>query len=66
MHEKRTYGFKPCGLRGFCLGSVGSYGTLAEGGTGVGDQRAVIYRTLKNAVSIDEEHTDPFEHDVGY
>jgi hypothetical protein len=36
-----TYGFKPWGLRGFCLGSVGSYGTFAGGGVGVGDQRAV-------------------------
>lgn len=33
-----TYGFKPSGLRGFCLGSVGSYGNFAGGG---GDQRAV-------------------------
>ena len=65
MHEKDTYGFKPCGLRGFCLGSVGSYGTLAEDGAGVGDQKAVIYRTLENAVSIIEGHTDPFKHDVG-
>lgn len=39
-----TYGFRPCGLRGFCLGSVGSYGgggTFAGCGVGAGDQRAV-------------------------
>ena len=36
-----AYGFKPWGLRGFCLGSVGSYGTFAGG---VGDQRAVTWR----------------------
>jgi hypothetical protein len=45
--EKGTYGFRPWGLRGFCLGSVGSYGTFAEDGAGVGDQRAMIYRTLE-------------------
>jgi hypothetical protein len=36
-----TYGFRPWGLRGFCLGSVGSYGTFAGCGVGAGDQRAV-------------------------
>ena len=43
--REMTDGFKPWGLRGFCLGSVGSYGSFAAGGDGgVGDQRAVIYR----------------------
>ncbi len=43
--EKRSmaYGFRPCGLSGFCFGSVASYGgDFAGGGAGAGDQRAVI------------------------
>jgi len=36
---RTTYGFRPWGFRGFCLGSVGSYGTF--GVDGAGDQRAV-------------------------
>lgn len=43
---KTAYGFKPWGLRGFCLGSVGSYGTFTGGGAGVGDQSAVIYQDI--------------------
>ena len=39
-----TYGFRPWGLSGFCLGSVGSYGVIAGGGVGLGDQSAVICR----------------------
>ena len=31
-----TYDFNSWKLRVFCLGSVGPYGTIAEGGVGVG------------------------------
>jgi hypothetical protein len=46
-----TYGFRPWGLRGFCLGSVGSYGgTFAGCGVGAGDQRAVTWPTMSSEI----------------